>query len=238
MTFHCSFAKGRPLKEICMDMYMDMMETMAQRHSVRQYDDRRIEQEKRDVLLCELARVNEESGLHIQILFDEPKCFDSMMAHYGKFSGVQNYIALVGRKGESLEELCGYYGERLVLLAQSLGLNTCWVAMTHGRSAARIEKNEKQTCLIALGYGLKQGVPHHSKAVSEVSKVEGSMPDWFEKGIEAALLAPTAMNQQKFMFELKGDDVRAKVSGFGFYSKVDLGIVKYHFEVATGRHVG
>lgn len=63
------------------------------------------------------------------------------------------------------------------------------------------------------------------------------MPDWFEKGIEAALLAPTAMNQQKFVFELKGDDVRAKVSGFGFYSKVDLGIVKYHFEVATGRHV-
>ncbi len=37
---------------------------------------------------------------------------------------------MIGKKGPTLEESCGYYGERLVLLAQQLGLNTCWVAMT------------------------------------------------------------------------------------------------------------
>lgn len=63
-----------------------------------------------------------------------------------------------------------------------------------------------------------------------------SMPDWFSKGMEAALLAPTAMNQQKFYITLENGKVSAK-AGRGFYTKMDLGIVKYHFEVATGHKV-
>lgn len=63
----------------------------------------------------------------------------------------------------------------------------------------------------------------------------GAMLDWFKKGVEAALLAPTAMNQQKFVFELIGDSVRAKSTG-GFYSKMDLGIVKYPFEIGAANH--
>ena len=104
---------------------MEMMKLMEERHSVRQYEDKRIEDEKRKVLVDEIEKINRETGLHVQIFFDEPKCFDSLMAHYGKFTGVQNYIALVGKKGSNLDEKCGYYGEQLVLLAQSLGLNTC-----------------------------------------------------------------------------------------------------------------
>lgn len=211
---------------------------MKARHSVRQYEDRKIEPEKRKILLDELDRLNKESGLKMQILFDEPECFDSMMAHYGKFSGVRNYIALVGKKGEALEEQCGYYGEQLVLLAQKIGLNTCWVAMTHGKSAAKIGQGEKQTCLIALGYGATQGVAHKSKPMEALAKADGAMPEWFKKGMEAAMLAPTAMNQQKFLFELKGEQVSAKVAGFAFYTKMDLGIVKYHFEAVTGKQVG
>lgn len=216
---------------------MDILEAIKARHSVRQYENKPIEQEKRDILLEELQKINSESGLHIQILFDEPKCFDSMMAHYGKFSGVSNYIALVGKKSDTLEEKTGYYGERLALLAQSLGLNTCWVAMTHGKSVAKINKGEKQTCLISLGYGKMQGFAHKSKTIEQLSKTNKDMPDWFKNGMEAVMLAPTAMNQQKFIFELKGEDVVASVSGFGFYSKVDLGIVKYHFEIGSGRKV-
>ena len=177
-----------------------------------------------------------ESGLNIQIIFDEPKCFDSMMAHYGKFSGVENYIALVGKKGAGLEEKAGYYGEKLVLKAQELGLNTCWVAMTHGKSAAKIKKGEKQVCIIALGYGVTQGAAHKSKSLDQLCNCASAMPDWFSKGMEAALLAPTAMNQQKFYFTLENERISAK-AGKGFYTKLDLGIVKYHFEAVTGRRV-
>lgn len=216
---------------------MEVLELMKARHSVRQYLDKSIEEEKRLALEKEAEAINRESGLSVQILFNEKKCFDSLMAHYGKFSGVSNYISLVGEKGEGLEELCGYYGERLVLLAQSLGLNTCWVAMTHGKSAAKIEKGEKEVCLIALGYGKTQGTSHKVKEAGDVIKSDQKTPDWFRIGVEAALLAPTAVNQQKFLIEFKNGKAKATVRGFGFYSKVDLGIVKYHFEAATGKEI-
>lgn len=215
----------------------DMLKVMQQRHSVRQYMDKAIEPEKREALVNTLNEINQESGLHIQIFFDEPQCFDSMKAHYGKFSGVRNYIALIGKKSADLEEKCGYYGEKLVLLAQSLGLNTCWVAMTHGKSAAKLAGDEKEACLISLGYGENQGVAHTSKDISALAKTNGAMPEWFKQGMEAVTLAPTAMNQQKFLFELEGDTVTAKVSGFGFYTRMDLGIVKYHFEAVTGKQI-
>lgn len=212
---------------------MNLSEAMKQRHSVRSYIDKPIEGDVLQALESEISKCNKESGLHIQLVKNEPKAFDSTMAHYGKFSGVTNYIALIGKKSAKLEELCGYYGERIVLKAQTLGLNTCWVAMTYKKipEAFVIESGEKLTVVIAVGYGSVQGVPHKSKSSAEVSNAEGS-PDWFKKGVEAALLAPTAMNQQKFKFELKDGKVLAK-PGVAFYSKIDLGIAKYHFEVGA-----
>ncbi len=216
---------------------MDILEIMNARHSVRQYADKPIEAEKRTILDELVAEINNQNDLHIQIVYDEPKCFDSFIAHYGKFSGVQNYIALVGKKSADLDEKLGYYGEKLVLKAQELGLNTCWVALTHGKSSATIQKGEKLGCLITLGYGANQGVTHKSKPLPEVCNYSSTMPGWFLDGMEAALLAPTAMNQQKFFFELIGDDTVKAKCGKGFYTKLDLGIVKYHFEALTGKKV-
>lgn len=215
---------------------MNVMEAMRARHSVRQYSDRPLGAEVITTLEEEIRSCNQEGGLHIQLVTGEPRAFDSLMAHYGKFSGVRNYIALVGRKGPGLDEACGYYGERLVLLAQQLGLNTCWVAQTYKKipSAFRVNAGEKLTVVIALGYGENQGVPHKSKPLSAVASCDGEMPDWFVQGMEAVLLAPTAINQQKFRFTATGTRVSAK-AGLAFYSKVDLGIAKYHFELGAGR---
>lgn len=212
----------------------ELLNIMKTRHSVRQYTDKPIEDEKRAELNELTERLNADNGLHIQIFYDEPKCFDSFMAHYGKFDGVKNYIALVGKKSPELEERLGYCGEQLVLKAQEIGLNTCWVALTHGKSSAVIDKGESSVCLIALGYGITQGIEHKSKDLGKVCNYTSGMPDWFLKGMEAALLAPTAMNQQKFRFELNTDGTVNAKCGMGFYTKLDLGIVKYHFEAVTG----
>ena len=214
---------------------MEILEIMQQRHSVRQYTDRAIEPEKRAVLDVLAQEINRKAGLSIQIVYDDPKCFDSFMAHYGKFTGVRNYIALIGRKSPKLDETLGYYGEQLVLKAQELGLNTCWVALTHGKSKAVVGKGEKQVCLIALGYGVTQGVEHKSKPMSELCTCAKPMPEWFLSGVNAAMLAPTAMNQQKFRFDLLPDGNVKATCGSGFYTKLDLGIVKYHFETVTGK---
>ena len=213
---------------------MDAMTLMNARHSVRQYEDKPIPDEILAELKQEIEACNREGGLHIQLVTDEPKAFDCLMAHYGKFSGVKNYLALVGPKGADLDEKCGYHGERLVLKAQALGLNTCWVAMSYSKTpgAFQIGSGEKLTVVISLGYGNTQGVPHKSKPMSAVSNVGSDTPDWFKAGVEAALLAPTAMNQQKFSFTYADGKVSAK-AGMGFYAKVDLGIVKYHYELGS-----
>ena len=215
---------------------MDQMEAMRARHSVRQYQNKPLSTEVIAALQAEIGACNRESGLHIQLVTNEPRAFDGFMAHYGKFRGVTSYIAMVGRKDGMLDEMCGYYGERLVLKAQQLGLNTCWVAMTYRkvRTAFTIDSGEKLCIVIAVGYGEHPGVPHKSKPVDAVSRTDGTPPDWFRNGVEAALLAPTAMNQQKFMFTLAEDRVSAK-AGMGFYAKIDLGIAKYHFELGAGK---
>lgn len=208
---------------------MQMLDLMKERHSVRQYSDKKIDGDVKTKLDTYVASINEESGLSMQIFYNEPNCFNSMLAHYGKFSNVKNYIAIVGKKEE--QEKSGYYGEKLVLKCQELGLNTCWVALTHGKVNVQTKPQQKLLILIALGYGTNTGVAHKSKPIKELCK-EDAYPEWFMKGMEAVSLAPTAMNQQKFMFEINNGQVYAKALR-GFYSKIDLGIVKYHFEAVT-----
>lgn len=74
--------------------------------------------------------------MRIQLVTDEPEAFRGFLARRGHFVGVRNYIAFVGQKDDTLDERTGYYGERLVLLAQQLGLNTCWVAATYRKKNA------------------------------------------------------------------------------------------------------
>lgn len=214
---------------------MTLREAIDARHSVRRYLEKPIEPEKKEALQQEIDRCNAESGLHIQLITDEPEAFTGALARYGHFSGVSNYIALVGKKSKTLGKQAGYFGERVVLLAQQLGLNTCWVALTFSKRKCKavMEKGEKLALVIALGYGATQGKDRPTKTAADVADLTGA-PDWFLAGVEAALKAPTAVNQQKFRFLRSGDDVQIEATG-GVYSDVDLGIVKYHFEIGAGR---
>ena len=216
---------------------MTLQEAIVARHSVRQYQEKPIEAGIVKRLEEEIALCNREGGLHIQLVLDEPKAFTGGMVKYGRFAGVRNYLAMVGPKGA--DEAIGYYGEHLVLLAQTLGLNSCWVGLSVGRQPDRyvIADGEKLHCVVALGYGANQGVQHPMRPMERFVKLSGTMPDWFRKGMEAAMLAPTAVHQQKFEFELvDGHSVaaRTRFSLVG-WAKLDLGIVKYNFEVGAGK---
>ena len=187
---------------------MTIMEAIDARHSVRAYQDKPIDEETRRQLDAFLADCNQESGLNIFIRYDDPDGFDSRLAHYGSFRNVK------------------------------LGLNTCWAALTFNKKKVKelIPAGETLCMVISLGYGETQGASRKSKSAQEVT--EGSIDQpWFSKGIDAALKAPTAVNQQKFQFSLKDGEPLIRVKGLGAYTKVDLGIVAYHFEVASGKKV-
>lgn len=221
---------------------MTLQEAIEARHSVRKYIDKPIPQDIIDILQAKIEECNNLGNLHIQLVTNEPKAFKGKMA-YGTFSGVTNYFAMVGKKADDLSERIGYYGEQLVLLAQTLGLNTCWVGLTYNNIKDAYEKgnDEKLCCMIALGYGDDPGRNMKRKTVEQVSNASDITPAWFKKGVEAALLAPTAVNQQKFSFEyvgMKNNRHIVKASkGFSLigYTKMDLGIVKYHFEIGAGK---
>ena len=221
---------------------MTLEEAIEARHRVRAYKEQPLAENVVKVLEEKIAVLNREGKLHIQLIQNEPKAFLGTMAKYGKFRNVGNYIVMAGQKADDLDERVGYYGEQLVLLAQTLGLNTCWVGLSYSKVPGTyvLDEGEKIACYIAIGYGETQGVGHKIKTVEQVSNVSDITPLWFKKGVEAALLAPTAVNQQKFSFEYVGTSnnrhqVRAK-KGFSMigFTKMDLGIAKYHFEIGAG----
>ena len=221
---------------------MTIQEAIQARHSVRAYKNQPLADDVVKELEEQIVVLNREGNLHMQLILNEPKAFQGTIAKYGKFRNADNYIVMAGKRHNGLDERIGNYGEHLVLLAQMLGLNTCWVGLSYSKVPGTYElcEDEKIACYIAIGYGEAQGAGHKTKTVEQVSNANGITPPWFKKGVEAALLAPTAVNQQKFSFEYVGvtnncHQIRAK-KGFSMigYTKMDLGIAKYHFEIGAG----
>ena len=258
---------------------MTIQEAIEARHSVRAYKEQPLTETVVNALEEKIAELNRDGQLHMQLVLNEPKAFLGTLAKYGKFRGVNNYIVVAGKKAaikreqsqacldssereqarmqfkaDDLDERVGYFGEHLVLYAQTLGLNTCWVGLSYSKVPGTfvLDEGEKIACYIAIGYGETQGVGHKIKTVEQVSRsavgtpisskdASETIPSWFRKGVEAALLAPTAVNQQKFSFEYVGMSdnrhlVRAK-KGFSLigYTQMDLGIAKCHFEIGAGK---
>ena len=183
---------------------MDTLRALELRHSVRSYTDQPLSGDVLATLQKLVKQANKDGGLHIQLVLGRPKAF----------------------QGEEL----GYYGQKIVLEAQKLGLNTCWASGTYSKDvdAYDIDRGEKLFAVIAVGYGATAGNPHKSKSLDDVVKGK-DLPDWFIAGAEAALLAPTAMNRQPFTLSLgkKNKVVLGKASG------LDRGILKYNFEVGA-----
>ena len=220
---------------------MDLRQAITERHSVRKYTDKPIAEKDIMILQEAVQKHNAENGLHIQLVLDEPKAFTKGILNYGIFTGVRNYLVMAGPKDKTSQERIGYCGEKLVLLAQTLGLNTCWVGLTFKKikEAFILSDGEKIHSVIALGYGENQGVQHPIKPVEKFCEnlTSATLPEWFKEGVKAAILAPTAVNQQKFKFILHPDNKVEAKSLFSLigYTHIDLGIAKCHFEIAAGQ---
>lgn len=221
---------------------MTLKEAIVARHSVRKYTDAPIEPEKLNALRAAIREANKAANLNIQLVTDEPKAFGTgniLSFQYGVFTGVRNYLAMAAPN--AAKEDLGYYGEQIVLLAQTLGLNTCWVGLTYKEilGAYSLRPGDKLHCVIALGYGENQGVQHKMKNINGLidAPVHLSLPGWFMEGMNAVALAPSAVNQQKYGFNLLDGNVveaKAKFSLVG-YTQIDLGIAKCHFEIGAGK---
>lgn len=242
---------------------MDLLEAMEKRHAIRMYTDEPVDASILAALQDEIDACNAASGLHIQMIAELDDALLGLKTHYGRFSGAHNAIALIGRVGAdgtaALEEKVGYYGERLVLRAVQLGLDTSWVVLDGADTAAdawwTLDDGECAVWFIVFGHGARGGTKHRSKPMAQLCAIEddadaandtvtidpslddasiAAVPDWFRAGMNAAMLAPTSLSQQPFLLTLHKDGTVSAEATEGLFAHVGLGCAKYHFEIGAG----
>ena len=222
---------------------MTLEEAVFTRHSVRRYNSTPLTKEQVEELQMRITTLNENFALHMQLILNDDVAFSGRLAHYGSFRNVKNYIAVAGQKTLAgceapFDERVGYATANLVLLAQTLGLNTCVVGLTFKKtSTIEIDDGEKLELVIAIGHGETQGVQHPMKPVTRIAPDYETAPDWFKKGIDYVMLAPSALNQFKARFTVDESGRVVAKHRLGYFSKVDLGIFKYFFELGSGKEI-
>lgn len=213
---------------------MSMKEAMYKRHTVRKYTDKAIPAEITEQLNRRITENNQKYNLAIRFKENDTNAFHSIIKLI-LAKGVKNYFIMVGEDAPDLDERLGYSGADLMLYAQTLGLNTWWVGGTFNRKKiSGMIPGAKVIGVIAVGYGATQGAPHKTKKSEEVSSYHGTAPSWFRTGVEAALLAPTALAKQAFFIKGKGHGVSITCDN-GIFSGADKGLIKYHFELGAGK---
>ncbi|MCR9035524.1 nitroreductase [Olsenella sp. AM05-17] len=225
-----------------MDYRMSIDEAVESRHAVRRYTEEPISAEERAALEEAVAAANADGALHLRLAYDDPEVFSSALARRAGFTNANNYLVVAGHESNNLDMRAGYFAEKVVLEAQRLGLNSCWVAGTAKRRAVRqtLAQKDKLVAIVALGHGATQGEPHRSRTIAQVSRPVSNVPEWFARGVRYALLAPTALNQQTFWVQMlrktsaDGLPLVGLSTNGGPCARVDLGIVKLHFELGAG----
>lgn len=191
---------------------MDFDQAIQERHSVRLYTEKKIEGDVLTSLQNEISRINKESGMSIRLVLNEPKAFGRfLLKTVVKFKNAVNYMVISGPESDTLNLDAGYYGEQLVLYAQTLGLGTCWAMMAGKKEADKdLPKGHKSVILISIGYPENPGV--HA--------------GWSQKCIFYTFYEPiwgvSDVNKVRMLF------------GSSTLAQIDAGIVKFHFEYGAG----
>ncbi len=215
---------------------MTIKEAISERHTVRQYTDRKLSPETAELLNARAEENNRSHGLKLTLVTESSDGLSGIAKMFAS-KGVNNYIVLAGRDTPELDENLGYCGADIILYAQTLGLNTWWIGgMYNTKAVERLfnDSNIRINGIIAIGYGRNNGTPHKSKTAAEISSYDGTPPEWFSNGVDALLCAPTALNRQAFTVRGNGRRVSMEYHG-GHFAKTDLGIGKYHFEAGAGK---
>lgn len=194
-----------------------------------------------------IEEYNKKENLNIQLILDNSEVFNSFKKSYGILTGVQHYIALVGKQSDNdRKEKLGYYGELLTLAATKEGLGTCWVGLTFDKEACVCNVNSDETfeCIIAIGNiesnlslkeNLIQKASHlKSKTANDLYRSDTTPPNHFLEGIRLVQKAPSGQNKLPIMFQYLNGHTSASITNTTGYEHIDLGIAKLHFELGAG----
>ncbi len=225
---------------------------IAERTSRRNFDGRLPEEEK----LARLERVCREFRPFPECraeLVREPATgvFKGILGSYGRVTGAPSYIAFIGDMNSArVQECLGYTGEGLILEAAALGLGTCWVGgfFRPGVVAGQVRLGASEKIIAVSPVGTAPPKLRFSDRTIKVlagSKGRKSLrelllgdpiPDEkILKGLEAARLAPSAVNRQPWRFLIDADSITIspdRPEKHPFISlRLDCGIAMLHLEL-------
>jgi hypothetical protein len=226
------------------------------RRSRRQFDQRPLE----STLLVTLHTVCKEfrpfpQAPAVLVTQSVDDVFKGAIGHYGKIKGAPAFIAFIGdMDNPNIHEQVGYLGEGIILEATALKLGTCWVGGFFrpevAASLTNINKNERVFAVTPIGYvsedwSLEEkimagfGRKHQRKPLSELitGLEEEKWPAWMKELLEAARLAPSAVNRQPWRFHIEQHSITISVDNlkdtFTISKRLDCGIAMLHIEVAS-----
>jgi len=174
---------------------------------------------------------------------------------YGIIRGASACLVFIGDMNDPhVQEKVGYTGEGIILEATANGLNTCWVSGSFDRKAASsiigIAKNEKVLTVSPIGHSPQEPSlteksmmslfrPHKRRPLSALASglEESQRPAWMKAELDAARLAPSAMNRQPWRFELDRNSITVSVDtpklSLSIDKRLHCGIAMMHIEVAA-----
>jgi nitroreductase len=196
------------------------------------------------------------SAVRVEFICEPPDdVFANALGFYSNIKGAPAFLAFIGDMSDpNVQEKMGYAGEAAVLEATSLGLGTCWVALTYNakavKSLVKLGQNEKLICVSPVGYTTKTrsfedtvysgfGANHERKPLAALvhGLAESGWPDWAKAAVAAARLAPSAMNRQPWIFHIAKDSITVAVKTrgmeFNVAKRLDCGIAMLHIELGA-----
>ena len=183
------------------------------------------------------------------------KVFKGAIGPYGRIKDAQALIAFIGdMNSPNVQEETGYTGEGIILEATSLHLATCWVGGFFRpeviTSLIKTSANEKIIAVTPIGYAketltteekIMLGFGWNKQRKPLTNMVTGlrmaDWPEWMKVSLEAARLAPSAVNRQPWGFHIEPETITVLVrntgSEFSISKRLDCGIAMLHIDVAA-----
>ncbi len=229
---------------------------IARRRSRRQFEQRPVEPNLLEHIrsICSEFRPFTQAKA-VLVTHSTDSVFKGAISHYGKIKNAPAFTAFIGNvEDPHMNEKIGYTGEGVILEATSLNLGTCWVGGFFkpevAASLAHIGKNEKVLAVTPIGYAREEwsleekimtgfGRKHQRKPLTELvtGLEETKWPPWIKISLEAARLAPSALNRQPWRFSVEQGHITVSVDSlkdtYNIPKRLDCGIAMLHIEVAA-----
>jgi nitroreductase len=232
-------------------------DAILERRSIRRYAAKPVEATGLEAMRRVCADFRPFSSARSVLVADPAEdIFRGIPGGYGKVSGAPALVAFIGdMRSPDVQEALGYMGEGIILEATALGLATCWVggffSPKRAAAIAKIAPNERVLAVTPIGYA-REGSSLQERAMSRFGRnwqrrplsdlvtgiKENERLDWMKAALQAARLAPSAMNRQPWRFLVDRNSITVSADStlnptMVVSKRLDCGIAMLHIEIGA-----